>query len=147
MRIKELTERRTGAMQHLKQMFPRTPDYVIQDFIYKNYKDNLKNIEPEIVEWLNELTWTKKVIVVKLDMFDEWTQQRLKQLIGDEGEQTADPRYQTQQNLVKKTGVSKEPIIVTVEDGAYELQEGWHRTVAALKAYPEGYKQIAYIGK
>jgi hypothetical protein len=146
MRYKELTELRSSVMNYFKKMFPRTPDYVIQDFIYKNYKNNPDQIEPETVEWLNELTWTKKKIFVKLDIFDSWTQDRLKQLIGVDA-QASDPRYKTQQDIVNKTGVSNEPIIVTIEDGEYVLQEGWHRTVAALKKYPNGYNQVAYIGQ
>ena len=144
MRYIELKETRTSAMTWLKQKFPNTPEYVLKDFVYKNYKNNLNNIEDEIVDWLNELTWSKQVITVTIDVFDNWTQDRLKQLIGDNNK---DQRYQTQQDLVKTKGVSKEPIIVTVEDGEFVLQEGWHRTVATLKQFPNGYKQIAYIGK
>jgi hypothetical protein len=145
MKYKELFELRNTTMDYFKQKFPRTPDYVIQDFIYKHYKNNPDQIDPDTVDWLNELTWDKKTILVTLDIFDDWTQDRLRQLIGDAA-QTTDPRYKTQQDIVNKTGISNEPIIVTVEDGEYVLQEGWHRTVAALKKYPGGYKQVAYIG-
>lgn len=145
MKVYELLEFRDRVFDYFKKLFPNTPDYVIKDFIYKNYKNDPKGIDPDTIEWLNELNWTKKEITVTLDIFDEWTQNRLKQLIGDAA-QTADPRYTTQQDLVNLSGVSKEPIIVTLEDGEYVLQEGWHRTVAALKKFPKGYKQVAYIG-
>lgn len=146
MRYFEIVETRSSALEFLKKKFPNTPDYVVRDFLYKNYKHRLNDIEDDIVEWLNELTWTKQTITVTIDIFDSWTQTRLKQLIDDD-QNTRDTRYKTQQDLVKASGVSKEPIILTLEDGEYVLQEGWHRTVAALKAYPQGYKQIAYIGK
>lgn len=146
MRYQELTERRSGAMAHFKKMFPNTPDYVIQDFIYKHFKGQPDNVDPDTIEWVNELTWTKKQIVVTMDVFDDWTQTRLKQLIGDDVADM-DARHQTQQTMVNNQGVSKEPIIVTLEDNEYVLQEGWHRTVAALKKYPEGYTQNAYIGE
>ncbi len=133
-------------MDFLRKKFPNTPDYVVRDFIYKHYKNNLNNIEEETIEWINSLSWTKQTLDVTIEMFDDWTQNRLRQLIGDVSKDD-DTRHQTQQQLVKTKGVSKEPIILTLEDGEYVLQEGWHRTVAALKQYPNGYKQIAYIGK
>jgi hypothetical protein len=147
MKIRDIiTERRGGAMQYLKQLLPSTPDYVLQDFVYKHYKNDLKNIEPDIIEWLNTLQWQKKNVNITMEVFDDFTQNRLKQLVGDTS-QTQDPRYATQQDIVKKTGsVSGEPIILTVDDGKYELQEGWHRTVAGFKAYPDGFTIPAYIG-
>jgi len=131
-------------MRYFKSQFPNTPDYVIKDFIYKHYKNSPDQIEPEMVEWLQSLTWEKKTITVTLEIFDPFTQSRLKELMG--GEATGD-RHRTQQDRVQAgQAVAKEPIILTQDDGHLELQEGWHRTTAMLKKYPEGYQQVAWIG-
>jgi hypothetical protein len=41
---------------------------------------------------------------------------------------------------------SGEPIIVARwRNGKHELVEGWHRTMQAMGARPEGYEQKAYV--
>lgn len=49
--------------------------------------------------------------------------------------------------MIKKQGISEEPIIVTKINGEYELQEGWHRVIQALILWPEGYEQNAWVGE
>jgi hypothetical protein len=144
MRYQDLFELNSGVMKHFIKMFPNTPDYVIRDFIYKNYKSAPTQIEPEIVEWLNELSWQQQEITVTIDIFDEFTQTRLKQLLQSTGN---DERFDTQQSRIAAgDAVNKEPIILTMDGNKYELQEGWHRTVESLRRSPNGYKQVAWIG-
>lgn len=144
MKYNELFEIRSGLLNHFYDKFPNTPQYVVRDFIYKTYKDNPKGIEQDIEEWLNSLTWTLQNLFITIDIFDDWTQNRLKELIAQE---TENPRFSTQKSLIIQRGISQEPIILTLVDGKYELQEGWHRTVESFKMYPNGYQQKAWIGK
>ena len=48
--------------------------------------------------------------------------------------------------MIQKQGVSSEPIILFKRRYGYELVEGWHRTMQNLKAYPQGYKGLAWVG-
>jgi hypothetical protein len=144
MRYTDLTERNNGAMRYFQKMFPNTPEYVLKDFVYKNYKNTPDQIEPEIVEWLNDLTWTKKEMVITIDIFDDFTQGRLRELIG---EVPADQRYKTQRDRIAGgEAVNKEPIIVTMDGNDLELQEGWHRTAESIRHSPDGYKQTVWVG-
>lgn len=144
MRHANLIERDNSAMTYFKKLFPNTPDYVLQDFVYKNYHHAPDQIEPEIVEWLNSLTWTKREITVTIDVFDSFTQSRLKELIGGAAN---DQRYQAQRDRIASgENINKEPIILTMDGDELELQEGWHRTAESLRQWPEGYKQVAWIG-
>lgn len=144
MRYTDLLERNNGLMRHFQQMFPNTPEYVLKDFVYKNYKNTPNQIEPEIVEWLNELTWTKKEMVIKIEVFDDFTQGRLRELIGEVPDEE---RYKTQRDRIASgANVNSEPIIVTVDGDELELQEGWHRTAESIRKWPDGYKQVVWIG-
>lgn len=144
MRHTDLLERNNGVMRHFQNMFPNTPEYVLRDFVYKNYKNTPDQIEPEIVEWLNDLKWTKKEMVITIDIFDNFTQGRLRELIGEAPD---DQRYKTQRDRIAGgEAINKEPIIVTMDGNEYELQEGWHRTAESIRQWPDGYKQIVWIG-
>lgn len=144
MLIQQIIERSSDPMHIFRELFPNTPEYVIKDFIFKNYQHAPDQIEDEIVEWINSLNWTKQTITVTPSIFDSFTQQRIQQLLKSGN----DDRFQYQRKQIASTGKpSNEPIILTVDDGKYELQEGWHRTVESIREWPNGYKQVAWIGK
>jgi hypothetical protein len=144
MRIQQIAERASDPMSIFRELFPNTPEYVIKDFIFKHYQHAPNQIEDEIVDWINSLNWTKQTITVTLDVFDDFTQQRIRQLLKSGN----DKRFQYQRDQIASTGKpSNEPIILTFDDGKYELQEGWHRTVESIRTWPDGYKQAAWIGK
>jgi hypothetical protein len=90
------------------------------------------------------------VYTITLDFFSEETQKLLEprmkgqmsQFIPNDAE-----RHATQKEILKKKGVSNEPIIMTLVDGEYELEEGFHRTIQSLLLWPEGYKQVAWVGE
>lgn len=142
MKISCIVEFDNRVMNHFQELFPNTPGYVIQDFIYPNYKHAPDQIEDDIIEWINSLSWKKEVVDMRIDMFDSFTQNRIKQLLGQDNERL---KYQRDQ-ISKTKSPSKEPIILTYDDGEYELQEGWHRTVESFRVWPDGYKQVAWVG-
>jgi len=153
----QINELRQGLLGYLKQQLPNTPDYVIQDWIYKmikNYDD--VNTKEGIQDWidtqLKNIKWeTKTNFPITMDIFSDKTQKELKSKIGGEVRQDVKKdieRHKTQQKLLKSQGISKEPIILfKTKNGKYELGEGWHRTTQAFKMYPEGFIQPnVYIG-
>jgi hypothetical protein len=57
-----------------------------------------------------------------------------------------DKRHEIQAKKIEEEGPSQEPLIgVLMKDGKIELLEGWHRTLEALKAFPDGYNARAYL--
>ena len=150
MRAYELNEVRSKTLKYFMDAYPNIPEYVVRDFIYKNYKDDPKGMDYELGLWLNDLKWHKETITVTLDLFDHETQRMLEPRIQGKRLQFVDKddeRHDVQLGLLKKRGVSKEPIIITKAGDEYELQEGWHRVAQSLSLWPEGYEQIAWIGE
>jgi len=152
-----LNELRQSFLDYLKQQLPNTPDYVIQDWIYKMLKqsDNVntaENIQDWIDNHLKNLKWEYKTnFPMTIDIFNDRTQKELKSRIEGEVRQDVNKdaeRHKTQQKLLKSQGISKEPIILMkTKDGKYALGEGWHRTTQSFKMYPEGFTQPSvYIG-
>lgn len=156
MKIREvIVELRKGQDQYVQQLFPDWPKYVVRDFIYKNIKGMTS--QAEIVEWLDLIKqdypvkqWRQEQLKITLDIFDAETQKRIKQRQGGSANPFQVPkdaeRHATQAAMIKKQGISKEPIIVIKKGNQYELLEGWHRTIQHLEAYPEGYQGPAWVG-
>lgn len=150
-----ITEIRAGMLQHLKKQFPTWPDYVVNDFLYKNVK-NMPS-QQEIEEWVTsikqdygQVRWQLQQLPIKLDIFDAETQRKIKQRAGGSQNPYSVPndaeRHATQAAMIKQQGVSKEPIIVIKTPQGYDLLEGWHRTIQHLQSFPEGYKGPAWVG-
>lgn len=145
-----ITELRGSTLDYFVKQYPNVPAYVVQDFIYKNYKDNPASMDDEMGLWLNDLKWSKQKLPITLEFFDQDTQRLLKSRMDGlrlEFVKNDDERHATQIKLLKQRGVSEEPIIVTKTDGEYELQEGFHRTIQSLLLWPEGYEQNAWVGE
>jgi len=150
MRYQDLTEVRKANLEYFFKRYPNVPKYVVQDFMYKNYKNNPASMDDEMGLWLNDMKWSQQVLTITFDFFDNDTQKLLKpRMAGLKLEFVKDDeeRHQIQLDILKKNGPSKEPIIVTKTNGEYELQEGWHRTVQSLLLWPEGYQQNAWVGE
>ena len=157
MRAQEfLVEYRRGLLDYLKKEFPTWPDYIVYDFLYKMAKGMTD--QAELQDWLQgikkdygNLRWTLKNIPIKLELFTPDTQRRFK----ERGMGTSNPygvpkdaeRHATQQAMIAKQGVSKEPIIVIKTPQGLDLLEGWHRTIQHLRAFPQGYTGPAWIGQ
>ena len=105
MRAWELAETREATMQYFLKRYPNVPEYVVQDFMYKNYKDDPRGMDDEFGIWLNDLKWTKERLFITLDFFDEETQKLLKPRLGGKTLQFVPDdaeRHGTQAERIKK---------------------------------------------
>ena len=144
----KLFELRGSALDYFQQMFPNMPRYVVQDFVYKNYRNNPEEAK-HLLDEFGDMRWKQEAINVSIDAFDPETRRRIEARAGG----TVNPfqvpkdeeRHATQQKLLA-AGPSQEPIIVVETPRGYELIEGWHRTIQSLQMWPEGYKQNAWVG-
>lgn len=156
-----ITELRQGLLGLAKQTFPTWPDYVVTDWIYKNFKTNMaanQADEQAAMDWITatkqrygQLQWTLEKLKITLDIFDPETQQRIKSRAGGVSNPQNIPkddiRHAQQQQMIQTQGISKEPIIVYQSPQGYELIEGYHRTIQNIKEFPEGYEGPAWVGK
>lgn len=152
--LKLLTEIRGGWYEYLKRKLPNFPEYVLKDWIYRkvdNYKD-YKSFTNWVDEYLVGLEWEyRKDFPITMDIFNEKTQNELKERIGGlirTDVERDEIRHKNQRELLQSRGISKEPIILfRRDDGKYLLGEGWHRTTQAFMKYPDGFIQPnVYIG-
>jgi len=147
-----LTEIRNPLMNYLKEKLPNTPEYIIQDFFYKNLKDSNQEEINELINEYQNIKWELKTnFPININIFDGETQKRIKEREGGSKNPYQVPndekRHQTQKELILKQGLPKEPIILFNVNGKYELIEGWHRTIQLISLFPEGYKYPnVYIG-
>lgn len=157
-RIKEvmglLTEKREGWYRLLQNKLPHFPEYVLKDWIYRKVEDN-KDYQ-SFINWVDDflvgIEWEyQKDFPMTMDIFNETTQNEMKERISGLVRSDVDrdqERHQSQKEILQTRGISKEPIILfRTENGKYQLGEGWHRTVQAFIAFPEGFTQPnVYIG-
>ena len=152
----------TDLTRYMKSKLPNFPDYVLKDWIKELVADKV-----EFDQLLNELSqrfgpldkiiWTREpqVLNFSLDSFDDYTKKKIELRQGGEVNPSKIPgdvaRHDTQAGLIKgknsKDIIIREPVIVFKRGKQYELIEGWHRTIQALKHYPDGYRGYAFIGK
>jgi hypothetical protein len=156
MRAREiLKELRQSLDQYLKQQFPNWPDYVVRDLMYKNAKSLTS--QEELQDWVEGIKhdypvkqWRLETLDITVDIFTPKTQQQIQARAGGSINPYGVPkdaeRHATQQAMIQKKGVSKEPIIVFKTAQGYDLIEGWHRTIQHLQAYPQGYQGPAWVG-
>jgi len=138
------------------------PDYVLNDWLYKNTKDfdpkwDTKNSYMGLVErqvkiflkMFGKGQWKLQKIKINNSVFTPSTNQQIDNREGG----TKNPykvendfeRFMTQQQLLSSKGkVSDEPIIVVKRPDGLELLEGWHRTITYLRELGE-YEQNTYI--
>ncbi len=152
----------TDLTRYMKSKLPNFPAYVLRDWI-KELVANKEEFDQFLDEFaknygpLEKIRWTKEpqILDFRLEMFDDITKYELERRQGGEVNPFGIPkdaeRHQTQANLVKgknpKDIIVREPVIVFRHGKQYELIEGWHRTIQALKHYPDGYRGYAFIGK
>jgi hypothetical protein len=147
-----LKEVRTPLMNYLKDRMPNTPEYVIQDFFYKNLKNATNKEINELVDEYSNTKWELMTnFPINYDIFDSDTIKRLKEREGGSKNPYQVPkdeeRHNTQKELILKNGLPKEPILLFKINGKYELIEGWHRTIQLLNMFPKGYKYPnVYVG-
>ena len=149
-----LVEKREGWYRLLQSKLPHFPEYVLKDWIYRKV-NKYKDYE-SFLNWVNDflvgLEWEyEKDFPITMDIFNETTQNELKERIGglvrSDVEKDVE-RHQSQKELLQTRGISKEPIILfRTKDGKYQLGEGWHRTTQTFIQFPDGFIQPnVYIG-
>lgn len=151
----KIYELRSGYFEFLKNKCPNVPAYVLKDLILKNTKNNRNSKDDRehfqwMIDFANSHDWKYENINITLETFDPHTREllttRIHQMDSDWGGVPHDQqRHQKQQELIS-SGPSNEPIIGVIVDDGLELVEGWHRTIQSLMKWPDGYKQIAWIG-
>lgn len=157
------TGKDTDLTKYMRSKLPNFPDYVLNDWIKelvadKEEFDQLLNELAQRFGPLDKIVWTKnpQILNFTLNSFDEYTRKKIELRRHGEVNPLKIPkdveRHQIQTNLIRgknsqKDVIIREPVIVFKRGKQYELIEGWHRTIQALKHYPEGYKGYAFIGK
>jgi hypothetical protein len=153
-----LLETRKKTLEFFQQSLPTWPAYVVKDFVYSNLKDEPNKFGLFVGDWARgigyksakDVVWKFETVSLTLDSFGSdtigWMKKRK---FGTENPMGVyhDPERQAgaTRRLIK-SGVSKEPIIMTLRtDGKYELVEGWHRTMQSLQMWPNGYRQSVYV--
>ena len=138
---------------YLKEKLPNTDEYVVYDWFYKSNENwNQENID-KLIKKYKDVEWTlKENFPISLNILSDEAIKRLKERwdgIEKKGLEGDLERHQTQSDLIKSQGISKEPIILLeLLNGKYELVEGWHRTIQIFKLYPEGFEYPnVWIGK
>ncbi len=150
-----VTEYRQGPMELLRRELPGWPDYVIKDMIYK--KINTPGDLTDKIEHVRELakearSWRLvQKMLLTFDMLDSDTQSRMKQRKFGDANPFKVPndrdRFEHALALVKEKGMENlPPVIFRQTAQGLELWEGWHRTMAAFRVNPKGFRINAWIG-
>lgn len=149
----KLTEVRDAFLAYVKRKFPKMPDYVARDLIYKNSKNFPKDVAGVWTQYYGRYNWKLvKDFAVNDKVWDTETLERINRNMKSADDNlypNNKKRFMQQRKMVQQRGISSEPIIVEEsreEQGKYTLLEGLHRTVETLRANPQGYICPAYVG-
>lgn len=152
-----ITEVQKGVMDILRDELPGWPDYVIKDMIYSKIR-NFDDLDLKL-EHVRELAtmadqWRlAQQMPLTFDMLDPTTRYRMKTkrdfgnknpfLIPNDRE-----RLERAIELVRTKGIENLPPVIFLQtDKGLELWEGWHRTMAAFREHPEGFRINAWIAQ
>lgn len=142
------------SFEDLRSLVPNWPDYVAQDLLYKGWQKRPEQTEMFIRQYFEEafgvapakVRWKNSLIPITINIFEPNSRQIIEQRMAGEVMQGAEndlERHATQEKLLAD-GPSKEPIIMCRTSKGWALMEGFHRTCASLKKWPNGYKQNAW---
>ena len=133
----------------VKELYPKTPDYVIEEFIQNQIlgvSGVVKRIENTYFgdiaaelrgynDWLLKGPWKLKVLNLGWDDFDTTTQQAFVDRKFGEVNAYLVPndkeRIEYQKSIAKGDG-KNEPVILSYNGKKYTLIEGWHRVMAIM---------------
>jgi hypothetical protein len=152
-----LLEATGGIMNILRRELPGWPDYIIKDMVYTTI-NNQKDLEEKIehVRWLATQISSWKFypkMPLTFDMLSQDTQKKMKvdRNFGSKnpfGVVNDEQRSATADTIVGSKGMENlPPVIMVKEADGLDLWEGWHRTMAAFRSHPEGFKINAWIGQ
>ncbi len=134
------------GLDTLRAWFPEMPEYVLIDFIYKNYAHRPERAR-ELIPYYRNRRYRFGEVFVTRDLFTPETRRRLDERsagrrIGfrDDARKHAEVRAH-----LERHGPPREPLILRPRSDGMELVEGWHRTIHGLEMWPEGYSQPAWL--
>lgn len=150
-----ITEYRKGPMRQFRKTLPGWPEYVIRDMVYKKIanSDDLKTLESWLLEKAKQIQYWEfeRDMILNMSMISPATKSMMRSReFGDKNIWNIDKDEERMINaydIVKQKGMENLPPIIMIKTPAgYDLWEGWHRTMAAFKLHPGGFKVNAYIG-
>lgn len=140
----------------LKDEFPNTPEYILKEFTSnvlcgddESYKtimgqyhgDPIPFLSKQIYNYLNS-DWKLRIIEVNPEDFTENTINAfIERNFGEiDAYMVKDDkkRMDIQRKLATSTGKNEPIIVIKHKDGKYEMVEGWHRVMSALKLGDNG---------
>lgn len=154
-----VTEAREGVMEILRRELPDWPDYVIKDWIYQKIQSPIDlegklNHVREIAKMVQPNSWRlHRKMPITFDMLSNKTRyfMKTKRQFGERNPfMVARDRERLEDaiRLVREKGMENlPPVIMLQHPNGLELVEGWHRTMAAFRLHPEGFRVNAWIGQ
>jgi hypothetical protein len=146
-----------GVMDILRDELPGWPDYVIKDMVYSKIRnpddlemklDHVRELSQQVGSWR-----LVQQMPLTFDQLDPDTRYRMKVkrdfgnknpfLIPNDRE-----RLERAIELVRTQGIENLPPVIFLQtDKGLELWEGWHRTMAAFREHPKGFRINAWIAQ
>lgn len=129
-----------------RSWFPDMPEYVLVDFIYKNYAHRPERARA-LIPYYSRRRFSFGEVLVTRALFTPETRERLRARADGElsGFRDDAHKHAAQRARLERDGPPKEPLILRARPNGMELIEGWHRTIQGLQLWPEGYRQPAWI--
>ncbi|MEQ8603641.1 MAG: hypothetical protein RIB45_09990 [Marivibrio sp.] len=129
-----------------RNWFPDMPDYVLIDFIYKNYAHRPERAR-ELIPYYSRRRFSFGEVLVTPALFTPRTRERLRARTDGEltGFRDDARKHAAQRARLERAGPPKEPLILRARPDGMDLVEGWHRTIQGLQLWPEGYRQPAWV--
>ena len=140
----------------LKREFSETPEYILKEFTdnvlcgnKETYRTIMRQYHGNPIFFLSEMTynylkgpWKLQIIRVNPEDFTENTINAfIEREFGDVDSylvKNDKERMDIQRELATSTAKNEPIIVIKHENGKYELIEGWHRTMSALKLGDNG---------
>lgn len=140
----------------LKKEFPNTPEYVLNEFVVnvlcgdkESFRTIMSQYHGDPIPFLSKMIynylgsdWKLKVIEVNPEDFTDNTVNAFIERNFGEIDAYMVPndkeRMEIQRKLASPTGKNEPIIVIKHKDGKYEMVEGWHRVMSALKLGDNG---------
>jgi hypothetical protein len=155
----DITEAREGVMRLIKKIVPDWPDYVIKDMLYLKIEspevlaDKIHHVRALASE-IKPGSWRlHQKMPITFDMLSPKTRYQMKTkrqfgarnpfLVPRDTERSEDAEA-----VIRAKGIENLPPVIMIKTPqGLELWEGWHRTMAAFRLHPKGFKINAWIAE
>lgn len=140
----------------LKKEFPNTPEYILNEFVVnvlcgnkESFRTIMSQYHGDPIPFLSKMIynylgsdWKLKIIEVNPEDFTDNTINAFLERNFGEIDAYMVPndkeRMEIQRKLATPTGKNEPIIVIKDKDGKYEMVEGWHRVMSALKLGDNG---------